>query len=95
VFVEPGVTRGNGGGDGRRFVGAHLRERAVGAQATDLVILLASELITNAIKHGPPPLCLQVIVAVDRIRWRSTIPTRRHRNRAARTTTSRTAAVYG
>jgi hypothetical protein len=54
--------------DGRRFVGAHLRDQAVDAQVTDLAILLVSELITNAIEHGPPPLCLQVIVAVDRVR---------------------------
>jgi anti-sigma regulatory factor (Ser/Thr protein kinase) len=54
--------------DGRRFVTAQLQQRGVDHHATDMTTLLASELITNALRHGPPPLCLQVVVLADRVR---------------------------
>jgi anti-sigma regulatory factor (Ser/Thr protein kinase) len=48
--------------DGRRFVGEHLARWSVPAQVSDEAVLLTSELIANAIRHAPPPLCLQVSV---------------------------------
>src|SRR5688572_942965 len=54
--------------DGRRFVAAQLQQHGIDDQATDVTTLLVSELITNALRHGPPPLCLQVVVLADRVR---------------------------
>lgn len=54
--------------EGRQFVRAQLDDHQIDDQATDLVILLVSELISNALTHGPPPLCLQVLVAENRVR---------------------------
>ena len=47
---------------GRRFVGEHLARWRVPAQVSDEAVLLTSELIANALRHAPPPLCLQVSV---------------------------------
>lgn len=48
--------------EGRRFVADHLARWQVPAQVSDETVLLTSELIANAIRHAPPPLCLQVSV---------------------------------
>ena len=54
--------------DGRRFVDEHLARWNVPAQVSDEAVLLTSELIANAIRHAPPPLCLQVSVSEDALR---------------------------
>jgi anti-sigma regulatory factor (Ser/Thr protein kinase) len=54
--------------DGRRFVETQLYLHDIDGQSLDATILLVSELITNALRHGPPPLCLQVVVLADRVR---------------------------
>ncbi|WP_158618992.1 ATP-binding protein [Micromonospora sp. M71_S20] len=54
--------------EGRRFVAEHLCRWEVPFQACDTVVLLTSELIANAVRHGPPPLCLQVDVDQGRVR---------------------------
>jgi anti-sigma regulatory factor (Ser/Thr protein kinase) len=54
--------------DGRRFVAAQLHQHGIDDHATQVTTLLASELITNALRHGPPPLCLQVVVLADTVR---------------------------
>lgn len=54
--------------DGRRFVADHLSRCDVPTQTIDEVTLLTSELITNAIRHAPPPLCLQISVTGDVVR---------------------------
>ena len=54
--------------DGRRFVAAHLARWEMPAQVSDEASLLTSELIANAIRHAPPPLCLQVSVNDDVVR---------------------------
>ncbi|MEV0881550.1 ATP-binding protein [Micromonospora echinofusca] len=54
--------------EGRRFVAEHLRRWEVPFQVCDTVVLLTSELIANAVRHGPPPLCLQVDVDQGRVR---------------------------
>lgn len=54
--------------EGRRFVAEHLRRWALPFQVSDTVVLLTSELIANAVRHGPPPLCLQLDVDQRRAR---------------------------
>jgi anti-sigma regulatory factor (Ser/Thr protein kinase) len=54
--------------DGRRLVAEHLARWQVPAQVSGKAALLTSELIANAIQHGPPPLCLQISVDVDLVR---------------------------
>ena len=54
--------------DGRRFVAQHLSRWQVPAQVSDEATLLTSELIANAIRHAPPPLCLEVTVDTTKIR---------------------------
>jgi anti-sigma regulatory factor (Ser/Thr protein kinase) len=54
--------------DGRHFVAAQLQQHGIDDRAADVTTLLVSELITNALRHGPPPLCLQVVVLADRVR---------------------------
>ncbi|MFG1660768.1 MULTISPECIES: ATP-binding protein [Micromonospora] len=53
---------------GRRFVAEHLRRWAVSFPVCDTVMLLTSELIANAVRHAPPPLCLQLDVDQHRVR---------------------------
>lgn len=55
-LAEPGTACA----EGRRFVGEHLARWSVPAQVSDEAVLLTSELVANAIRHAPPPLCLQV-----------------------------------
>jgi anti-sigma regulatory factor (Ser/Thr protein kinase) len=54
--------------DGRRFVAQHLSRWQVPAQVSDEATLLTSELIANAIRHAPPPLCLEITVDTAKIR---------------------------
>ena len=54
--------------DGRRFVAGHLSRWQVPAQVSDEATLLTSELIANAVRHAPPPSCLEVTVDTAKIR---------------------------
>ena len=54
--------------DGRRFVAEHLSRWQVPAQVSDEATLLTSELIANAVRHAPPPLCLEITVDTAKIR---------------------------
>ncbi|MGN9811356.1 ATP-binding protein [Micromonospora sp. BQ11] len=54
--------------EARRFVAEHLRRWNVPYQVSDTVALLTSELIANAVRHGQPPLCLQLDVDDHRVR---------------------------
>ncbi len=54
--------------DGRRFVAEHLSRWQVPAQVSDEATLLTSELIANAVRHAPPPLCLEITVDTNKIR---------------------------
>lgn len=44
----------------RAFVRRHCDEWRVGAEVADVVVLLTSELVTNAARYAPPPLQLVV-----------------------------------
>ncbi len=52
---------------GRAFVAQYLSRWQVPAQVSDEATLLTSELIANAVRHAPPPLCLQVTVKTAKI----------------------------
>lgn len=52
----------------REHVAAFLDERAVPDGIADDLVLIASELAANAIRHGAPPATLQLTYAPDRIR---------------------------
>ncbi len=54
--------------DGRSFVAEHLSRWQVPAQVSDEATLLTSELIANAVRHAPPPLCLEIAVDATKIR---------------------------
>ncbi|MGC4790585.1 ATP-binding protein [Micromonospora sp. DT178] len=54
--------------EGRRFVADHLSRWGVPFQVCDTVVLLTSELLANAVRHGPPPLCLQLDADQHRVR---------------------------
>lgn len=54
--------------DGRHFVHQRLLELGVPPAQVDMGTLLASEVLTNAVKYGPPPGSLQVQVLADRVR---------------------------
>lgn len=58
---------GTASAEGRRFVAEHLYRWAVPTQVADTAVLLTSEIITNAVRYGPPPLCLQVSLSADRV----------------------------
>ena len=47
---------------------AHLGRWQVPAQVSDEATLLTSELIANAVRHAPPPLCLELTVDTAKIR---------------------------
>jgi anti-sigma regulatory factor (Ser/Thr protein kinase) len=54
--------------DGRRFVRQRLLELRVQPAQVDVGTLLASEVLTNAVKYGPPPGSLRVHAFEDRVR---------------------------
>jgi anti-sigma regulatory factor (Ser/Thr protein kinase) len=54
--------------EGRRFVAQHLSRWQVPGQVSDEATLLTSELITNAVRHAPPPLFLEITVDTTKIR---------------------------
>ena len=54
--------------DGRRFVAQHLSRWQVPDQVSDEATLLTSELVANAVRHAPPPLCLEVTADTTTIR---------------------------
>ena len=54
--------------DGRRFVAQQLSRWRVPAQVSDEATLLTSELVANAVRHAPPPLCLEITVGTTTIR---------------------------
>ena len=53
---------------GRQFVAAQLTGLSLPSRTCDAVVLLASELIANAVLHAPPPVCLQLLAYADRVR---------------------------
>jgi anti-sigma regulatory factor (Ser/Thr protein kinase) len=54
--------------DGRRYVRDRLAELGAGPELVETAALLASEVITNAVRYAPPPLSVRVHQAGDRIR---------------------------
>lgn len=52
----------------RRFVLQCLAEWRMRADLRSDAALLVSELVTNAVRHGPPPVCLDVALSRDRLR---------------------------
>jgi anti-sigma regulatory factor (Ser/Thr protein kinase) len=54
--------------DGRRFVAECLRRWNMPRRTADVAVLLTSELIANAVRHGPPAGFLQVEATHDRVR---------------------------
>jgi len=54
--------------EARHLVTRHLDERGVDDAITDSAVLLVSELVTNAIVHGEPPIELRVQVPTDVVR---------------------------
>jgi anti-sigma regulatory factor (Ser/Thr protein kinase) len=57
---------------GRHFVEERLWRWRVPMQVADTMVLLASEIIANAVRHGPPPLCLELRLHPDRVRLEMT-----------------------
>jgi anti-sigma regulatory factor (Ser/Thr protein kinase) len=55
-------------GEARRFVERLLRRSRVSVQARDTAMLVSSELVTNAVKHGQGRVELRVNVLEDRVR---------------------------
>ena len=53
---------------GRAYVRAGLTELGLSPEAVEIAVLLASELVANAVLHGAPPITVQVHVRRDRIR---------------------------
>ncbi|MFC4020822.1 ATP-binding protein [Micromonospora sp. GCM10011542] len=53
---------------GRHFVEEQLWRWRVPMQVADTMVLLASEIIANAVRHGPPPVCLELSLHADRVR---------------------------
>ena len=54
--------------DGRSFVAVQLSRWQMPTQVSDEATLLTSELIANAVRHAPPPLCLEITVHTTKIR---------------------------
>jgi anti-sigma regulatory factor (Ser/Thr protein kinase) len=52
----------------RRFVGRYLRRRRLPKRAVDAALLVSSELVTNAYRHGQGEIELRVGVSKDRVR---------------------------
>lgn len=52
----------------RRFVLDRLAEWSVNGEVRQDAALVASELVTNALRHGPPPVTLLVALLPDRVR---------------------------
>lgn len=52
----------------RRFVLDCLRDWAVDPLVANDAALVATELVTNALRHGPPPVVLDVALVADRVR---------------------------
>jgi anti-sigma regulatory factor (Ser/Thr protein kinase) len=52
----------------RRFVGRHLRRRQVPEQAIETALLVVSELVTNAYRHGRGEIELRVSVSGGHVR---------------------------
>jgi len=52
----------------RRFVIDHLETWRVQAEVRDDAALIASELVTNALRYGPPPIVLDISVEGARVR---------------------------
>jgi anti-sigma regulatory factor (Ser/Thr protein kinase) len=53
---------------GRHFITEQLTAWQLHGRLTDRVKLLTSELITNAVRHAPPPLRIHLAVDADRLR---------------------------
>jgi anti-sigma regulatory factor (Ser/Thr protein kinase) len=53
---------------GRAFVMGHLRQAGIADPDVEAATVLASELVSNALRYAAPPLCLQVAVDEHRIR---------------------------
>ncbi|MGQ5263456.1 ATP-binding protein [Micromonospora sp. ZYX-F-536] len=54
--------------EGRQFAEEQLWRWRVPIQAADTLVLLVSEIIANAVRHGPPPVCLELSLHPDRVR---------------------------
>lgn len=54
--------------EGRRYVVKQLSKLGVDDEQIRIAVLLASEVLTNAVRHGPPPGDVQIHVREDRIR---------------------------
>jgi anti-sigma regulatory factor (Ser/Thr protein kinase) len=54
--------------DGRRYVVQRLTELGADEAQVQIAALLASEVLTNAVRHGPPPGDVQLHVREDRVR---------------------------
>ena len=46
--------------EGRDFVSAHLLSWGVPERVVDVAVLITSELVANAVTHGPPPVGLRL-----------------------------------
>jgi anti-sigma regulatory factor (Ser/Thr protein kinase) len=55
-------------GVARRFVDRYLRHRCLSADAIETALLVSSELVTNAYRHGEGEIELRVSVRDDRVR---------------------------
>ncbi|HEV2633576.1 MAG TPA: ATP-binding protein [Actinocrinis sp.] len=53
---------------GRRYVTACMAELGADAEGTEVATLLASEVVTNAVRHGSPPGEVRVHAGNDRVR---------------------------
>nr|WP_161556652.1 ATP-binding protein [Micromonospora acroterricola] len=54
--------------EGRRFVEEQLFRWQVPMLVADTMVLLASEIIANAVRHGPPPRHLELCLRADTVR---------------------------
>lgn len=52
----------------RRFVVDQLQRWRVRSELREDAALIASELVTNALRYGPPPIMLDISLAGDRVR---------------------------
>lgn len=67
--VLTALTAGPPAGEtGRRFVAGQLQRWGVPPDVISVAVLLTSELMTNAVRHAAPPVCLLVALDEDLVR---------------------------
>lgn len=65
MLIEPDFTAI---APARRWASNHLQDAGISGQALDILILLVSEVVTNAVAHAIPPVALLLDVAPSCVR---------------------------